>query len=164
MENKNDEYYIKNMLDMQRRLDDKVEEVHNCTIGIKNLEMALLDEIGELTHELKYTWCWWKKTQAPVDKESVLEELIDVLHFALSYENQYGLSTHVTYEEQIQFEKKHISVYGLASVLADLIERGDGLVERTIAIGESLSFTIEEMFEEYKKKNKINYQRLKEGY
>lgn len=105
MENKNYEYYIKNMLDMQRRLDDKVEEVHNCTIGIKNLEMALLDEIGELTHELKYTLCWWKKTQAPVDKESVLEELIDVLHFALSYENQYGLSTHVTYEEQIQFEK-----------------------------------------------------------
>ena len=164
MENKNYEYYIKNMLDMQRRLDDKVEEVHNCTIGIKNLEMALLDEIGELTHELKYTWCWWKKTQAPVDKEGVLEELIDVLHFALSYENQYGLSTHVTYEEQIQFEKKHISVYGLASVLADLIERGDGLVERTIAIGESLSFTIEEMFEEYKKKNKVNYQRLESGY
>lgn len=164
MENKNYEYYIKNMLDMQRRLDDKVEAVHNCTIGIKNLEMALLDEIGELTHELKYTWCWCKKTQAPVDKESVLEELIDVLHFALSYENQYGLSTHVTYEEQIQFEKKHISVYGLASVLADLIERGDGLVERTIAIGESLSFTIEEMFEEYKKKNKVNYQRLESGY
>lgn len=164
MENKNYEYYIKNMLDMQRRLDDKVEAVHNCTIGIKNLEMALLDEIGELTHELKYTWCWWKKTQAPVDKESVLEELIDVLHFALSYENQYGLSTHVTYEEQIQLEKKHISVYGLASVLADLIERGDGLVERTIAIGESLSFTIEEMFEEYKKKNKVNYQRLESGY
>lgn len=164
MENKNYEYYIKNMLDMQRRLDDKVEEVHNCTIGIENLEMALLDEIGELTHELKYTWCWWKKTQAPVDKESVLEELIDVLHFALSYENQYGLSTHVTYEEQIQFEKKHISVYGLASVLADLIERGDGLVERTIAIGESLSFTIEEMFEEYKKKNKVNYQRLESWY
>lgn len=78
--------------------------------------------------------------------------------------NQYGLSTHVTYEEQIQFEKKHISVYGLASVLADLIERGDGLVERTIAIGESLSFTIEEMFEEYKKKNKVNYQRLESGY
>lgn len=98
------------------------------------------------------------------DKESVLEELIDVLHFALSYENQYGLSTHVTYEEQIQLEKKHISVYGLASVLADLIERGDGLVERTIAIGESLSFTIEEMFEEYKKKNKVNYQRLESGY
>lgn len=164
MENKNYEYYIKNMLDIQRRLDDKVEAVHNCTIGIKNLEMALLDEIGELTHELKYTWCWWKKTQAPVDKESVLEELIDVLHFALSYENQYGLSTHVTYEEQIQLEKKHISVYGLASVLADLIERGDGLVERTIAIGESLSFTIEEMFEEYKKKNKVNYQRLESGY
>ena len=163
MENKNYEYYIKNMLDMQRRLDDKVEKVHDCIIGIQNLEMALLDEIGELTHELKYTWCWWKKTQVPVNKENVLEELIDVLHFALSYENQYGLSTHVTYKEQIQFEKKHISVYGLALVLADLIERGDGLVERTIAIGESLGFTIEEMFEEYKKKNKVNYQRLKEG-
>lgn len=164
MENKNYEYHIKKMLDMQRRLDDKVEEVHDCIIGIQNLEMALLDEIGELTHELKYKWCWWKKTQAPVNKENVLEELIDVLHFALSYENQYGLSTHVTYKEQIQCEKKNISVYGFAMVLADLIEKGDGTVERTIAIGESLGFTIEEMFEEYKKKNKINYQRLESGY
>lgn len=164
MENKNYEYYIKNMLDMQRRLDDKVEKVHDCIIGIQNLEMALLDEIGELTHELKYTWCWWKKTQAPVNKESVLEELIDVLHFALSYENQYGYSTYATYKEQIQFEKRKIYAYGFAMVLADLIEQGDGTVERTIAIGESLGFTIEEMFEEYKKKNKINYQRLKEGY
>lgn len=164
MENKNYEYYIKNMLDMQRRLDDKVEKVHDCTIEQNNLEMALLDEIGELTHELKYTWCWWKKTQAPVNKESVLEELIDVLHFALSYENQYGYSTHATCKEQIQFEKRKISAYGLATVLADLIEQGDGTVERTIAIGESLGFTIEEMFEEYKKKNKVNYQRLKEGY
>ena len=156
---------IKKMLQMQAKLDEAImKEYGLAEIDKKNLGFAILDEVGELTHELKGDWCWWKKTQAPVDKESVLEELIDVLHFALSYENQYGLSTHVTYEEQIQFEKKHISVYGLASVLADLIERGDGLVERTIAIGESLSFTIEEMFEEYKKKNKINYQRLKEGY
>ena len=77
------------MLDMQRRLDDKVEEVHNCTIGIENLEMALLDEIGELTHELKYTWCWWKKTQAPVDKEKVLGELVDIWHFILSWQNHF---------------------------------------------------------------------------
>ena len=49
-------------------------------------------------------------------------------------------------------------------VLADSIEKGNGTVERTIAIGESLGFTIEEMFEEYKKKNKINYQRLESGY
>ena len=44
--------------------------------------MAILDEIGELTHELKANWCWWKKTQAPVDNEKVLGELVDIWHFA----------------------------------------------------------------------------------
>lgn len=38
----------------------------------EKLNLAILDEIGELTHELKANWCWWKKSQAPVDNEKVL--------------------------------------------------------------------------------------------
>ncbi len=32
---------------------------------------------------MKSRWCWWKKTQAPEDRDEVLEELADVWHFAL---------------------------------------------------------------------------------
>lgn len=171
MENKNYEYYIKNMLDMQRRLDDKVEAVHNCTIGIKNLEMALLDKIGELTHELKYTWCWWKKTQPQVDEEKVLGELVDIWHFVLSWQNNFnggeeGLLTDEQLMEKVDNSRWAIEEHGKGIVikLADLSYFSLRKVEPLIAITEHLGFTVEQIYEAYCGKNKINYQRLKEGY
>lgn len=49
------------------------------------ISRAVLDEIGELNHELKYNWNWWKLTQSKPDKERILDELADVEHFLLSY-------------------------------------------------------------------------------
>ena len=111
---------IKEMLQMQKKLDEAIMEEYGLTeIDEENLRMAILDETGELTHELKGNWCWWKKTQAPVDKQKVLGELVI-------------------------FESSIIPVL--------------------IAISEYLGFTIEQVYECYCYKNKINYQRLKEGY
>lgn len=79
---------IKEMLQMQAKLDKAIMEEYGLEeLDEENLRMAILDEVGELTHELKGNWCWWKKTQAPVDKEKVLGELVDVWHFVLSYTN-----------------------------------------------------------------------------
>lgn len=49
------------------------------------LETALLDELGELTHELKPLWVWWAKPGmgSEVNPERVLAEAADVLHFLL---------------------------------------------------------------------------------
>lgn len=59
---------IKEMLQMQAELDKSIMSAYGLTeINKENLRMAILDEVGELTHELKGDWCWWKKTQAPVD-------------------------------------------------------------------------------------------------
>lgn len=80
---------IETMLKKQSKLDESVMSAYGLTeIDRENLDMAILDEIGELTHELKGEWCWWKKTQAPVDDEKVLGELVDIWHFVLSYQNQ----------------------------------------------------------------------------
>lgn len=77
---------IKEMLHKQAELDKSIMSAYGLTeIDEENLRMAILDEVGELTHELKGDWCWWKKTQAPVDTKKVLGELIDVWHFVLSY-------------------------------------------------------------------------------
>jgi dimeric dUTPase (all-alpha-NTP-PPase superfamily) len=51
---------------------------------------TILDEVGELTHELKANWCWWKKTQPPVDEKKVLGELVDIWHFVLSWQNNFN--------------------------------------------------------------------------
>ena len=82
---------IKDMLKRQKKLDESIMSAYGLTeIDEENLRMAILDEVGELTHELKGNWCWWKKTQPKVDKGKVLGELVDIWHFVLSYQNHFN--------------------------------------------------------------------------
>lgn len=157
---------IKEMLQMQEKLDEAIMKEYELTeITREQLEIAILDEVGELTHELKGEWCWWKKTQAPVDDNKVLGELVDIWHFVLSYTYNYSdvRFTHLDWivGKGINTCKQE----GLACSLANIINAQymDKLFY-LIAVSLCLGFTIEEVYEAYCEKNKINYQRLKEGY
>lgn len=163
---------IKEMLQMQKKLDEAIMEEYGLTeIDEENLRMAILDEVGELTHELKGEWCWWKKTQAPVDMRKVLGELIDVWHFVLSWQNHFknGEEGMMNASAVVRNSKRILNLiktkeYRLSEELSDLVAWELCKVERLIAITEYLGFTIEQVYEAYGDKNKINYQRLKEGY
>lgn len=163
---------IKEMLQMQTKLDEAIMKEYGLyTIDEKNLSFAILDEVGELTHELKGNWCWWKKTQPPVDGEKVLCELVDIWHFVLSWQNNFnggeeGLLTDYEIMEKVDDNRWSIEAYGKGIVikLADLSYSQFWKVEPLIAITEYLGFTIERVYKAYCDKNKINYQRLKEGY
>ena len=163
---------IKEMLKKQSKLDESIMSAYGLEeIDEEKLNMAILDEIGELTHELKANWCWWKKTQAPVDNEKVLGELVDIWHFALSYQNHFNYG-----EEGIKnacmFKRNSKNIlnllttkeFKLSETFADLIALRCDKLETLIAITEYIGFTIEQVYFAYCGKNKINYQRLKEGY
>ena len=163
---------IKEMLQMQAKLDEAIMKEYGLTeIDKKNLGFAILDKVGELAHELKDDWCWWKKSQAPVDEEKVLGELVDIWHFVLSYQNHFDNG-----EEELRAEEQMIEnakIYfceikvfktGIIYLLADLTSINSNKLERLIAVTEYLGFTIEDVYKAYCNKNKINYQRLKEGY
>ena len=163
---------IKEMLQMQAKLDEAImKEYGLAEIDKKNLGFAILDEVGELTHELKGDWCWWKKSQAPVDEEKVLGELVDIWHFVLSYQNHFDSG-----EEELRAEEQmidnaityfhEIKVFktGIIYLLADLSSINSNKLERLIAITEYLGFSVEDVYKAYCDKNKMNYQRLKEGY
>ena len=163
---------IKEMLQMQEKLDEAImKEYGLAEIDKKNLGFAILDEVGELTHELKGDWCWWKKSQAPVDEEKVLGELVDIWHFVLSYQNHFDSG-----EEELRSEEQmidHAITYfceikvfktGIIYLLADLTSINSNKLERLIAITEYLGFTIEDVYKAYCDKNKVNYQRLESGY
>lgn len=162
---------IKEMLQMQKKLDEAIMKEYELTeIKWKDLELAILDEIGELTHELKGEWCWWKNTQAPVDKEKVLEELVDIWHFVLSHSNHFVKKDYI-YEKQMSRINDQIKVCcsevmrtGFADKLVSLIKCKNFRIIKLIFISLFLGFTIEQVYEAYCGKNKINYQRLKEGY
>jgi dimeric dUTPase (all-alpha-NTP-PPase superfamily) len=163
---------IKEMLQMQAKLDEAIMKEYGLTeIDKKNLSFAILDEVGELTHELKGDWCWWKKSQAPVDEEKVLGELVDIWHFVLSYQNHFDNG-----EEELRAEEQmidnaityfcEIKVFktGIIYLLADLTSINSNKLERLIAITEYLGFSVEDVYKAYCKKNKVNYQRLESGY
>ena len=78
---------LKEMFQMQRTLNKSIlDEFGEEEMTEEKLELAIIDELGELTHELKGDWCWWKKSQAPVNRKRVLEELVDVYHFVMTSE------------------------------------------------------------------------------
>lgn len=163
---------IKEMLHKQAELDKSIMSAYGLTeIDEENLRMAILDEVGELTHELKGEWCWWKKTQAPVDDKKVLGELVDVWHFVLSYQNHFNSGENgilnalmfIRNSDNI-FKLLMTNEYKLSKTLTDLATWNIHKMERLIAISEYLGFTIEQVYEAYCVKNKINYQRLESGY
>lgn len=163
---------IRKMLKMQAKLDEAIMKEYGLDeIDEEKLNMAILDEVGELTHELKANWCWWKKSQAPVDNEKVLGELVDIWHFILSWQNHFMSGEEGLRKEKVMVENIKQYVWGMKNikkefvyVLTDLPSFTDSRVEALIAITEYLGFTIERVYEAYCGKNKINYQRLKEGY
>lgn len=169
---KKDVELIKEMLKMQAKLDEAIMKEYGLKeIDEEKLSFAILDEVGELTHELKANWCWWKKTQAPVDDNKVLGELVDIWHFVLSWQNNFnggeeGLLTDEQLMEKVDDNRWSIEEYenGIVIKLAELSSFSLWKVEPLIAITEYIGFTIEQVYEAYCEKNKINYRRLKEGY
>lgn len=163
---------IKEMLHMQAKLDKAIMEEYGLKeLNEENLRMAILDEVGELTHELKGNWCWWKKTQPPFDMGKVLGELVDIWHFVLSYQNHFnfGEEARLSYlnEEELSsgtLKRLRTKKNNLPKVLTRLVIFESSIIPMLIAVTEYLGFTIEQVYEAYGDKNKINYQRLKEGY
>ena len=163
---------IKDMLKRQKKLDESIMSAYGLTeIDGENLRMAILDEVGELTHELKGQWCWWKKTQPPVDMEKVLGELVDVWHFVLSWQNhinggEEGLASYEDLYGGVIFNLASIKLNsnGLVDEFAYLLHYISSKIEDLITITEYLGFSVEQVYKAYCDKNKVNYQRLKEGY
>lgn len=163
---------IKEMLHKQAELDKSIMSAYGLKkITDDKLTFAILDEVGELTHELKGDWCWWKKTQAPVDDKKVLGELVDIWHFVLSYQNHFkdGEEGMINARAVVRNSKRILNLlktkeYRLSEELSDLVAWELCKLERLIAITEYLGFTVEQVYEAYCDKNKVNYQRLESGY
>lgn len=163
---------IKEMLQMQKKLDEAIMKEYGLNeIDEENLRMAILDEVGELTHELKGNWCWWKKSQAPVDDKKVLGELVDIWHFVLNYQNHFNsgeemLCSYLNEKEMSStlLERLRAKTINLPFALSHLVYYKSSIITVLVSITEYLGFTIEQVYKAYCDKNKVNYQRLKEGY
>lgn len=159
---------IKDMLERQKSYDAEVFKKHNVDYVSKiQLESALFDELGELMHAQKSDWCWWKFTQEPKDEAKVFEEYIDVVHFALMYEIKFGSGYYRDDDIKCNYNELEADLeFGQAYVFSCVINltRDDSVLAYVLALGLHLGYSIEEIYNEYIRKNEINKERLKEGY
>ena len=159
---------IKDMLERQKAYDAEVFKKHNVDYVSKTqLESALFDELGELMHAQKSDWCWWKFTQEPTDKAKVFEEYADVLHFALMYEIKFGTGCYQDEDIKWNYNKLKTDLgFGQAYAFSCAISltRDDNVLAYVIALGLHMGYSIEEIYNEYIRKNEINKERLAKGY
>lgn len=163
---------IETMLKKQDELNSAImKEYGLTTISKEQIDLTTLDEIGEFTHELKGDWCWWKKSQEPVNRNKVLEELVDVFHFALIYELFYGKRNYLADSEcNLESPRSYLPMVqmdiglGIATALTRIIDLADSRLMYLLALSEHLGFCLEEVYAAYMRKNAINMERLKEGY
>ena len=154
------ELKILEMKKMQAALDAAIEKEHGVKKTFEKMYLALFDELGELNHELKGEWCYWKKTQKPVDREKVLEELVDAWHFALSISNRDRLYT----IGDCEGFGEAICHYNLPDLYCMALRIEYPVLSVMYAITMKLDFTIDDVYNEYIRKNKVNYERLANGY
>lgn len=167
------------MLKLQAKLDERIVMGNGLTY--KDLldgdwyVSAVLDEIGELNHELKADWCWWKKTQAPVDKTKVLEEFVDCLHFVLSWQlatlevepnvgylpaeaawNAYKRGDGCTTVQAVVYVKGVSKFFGHAYTTPP--------VSAMIRLMNGLELDYGDVYNAYMAKNRVNHERQDNGY
>lgn len=182
-----DRQTVIDLLHMQYEYDQLVFKAHSIggydKIADNALQSALIDECGELNHEVKKRWCWWKNSQGEEDMDKVKEELADVMHFIFmiinkqlskdfkerkgsvtqNIGNQFFNLFALGFCEPVETEKGII-----ASYLRDLIgsqihspyHTGWTLHKLIAACG----ISDEEAVESYKAKNLVNRKRVQDGY
>ena len=152
---------IKTMKRMQFKLDDSIHEEHGTKYSFENTKRALIDELGEMNHESKADWCWWKYTQAPVDVQKLLEELADAWHFALSIDNHENCLVDLKIKDADIMKYQR---YDISTLIAWAITKENMILAIMIALTEKLGFSIDGIYNAYIKKNQVNYERLHNGY
>ncbi|MBM7714770.1 dUTP diphosphatase [Siminovitchia sp. FSL H7-0308] len=155
---------------MQRELDRYIETNHGLQkedVTDKKI-LALLVEIGELANETRCFKFWSKKPAA--EREKILEEFVDGIHFILSIGLDLGLEERefsiISHEGNEDLVRGFLAVFERVNALRQSrsAEDYEQLLRRYFVLGHSLGFSMDEVQEAYKMKNKVNYKRQDEGY
>ena len=153
---------------LQMELDKKIVEQHslqNRSLSSEKI-LALQVELGELANETRCFKYW--STRKPSDKDVILEEYVDCLHFLLSL----GLEFKFT-DVSVMASKSDASVtdqfINLYIDLNDFIicssrDHYCTLFEDFLSLGSSIGFSEEDILEHYHRKNNINHERQASGY
>ncbi|WP_164216825.1 dUTP diphosphatase [Virgibacillus sp. YIM 98842] len=156
------------LYDMQRELDNYIEannDLHNKDV-FQEKYLALLVELGELANETRCFKFWSMKQ--PSERDIILEEYVDGIHFLLSLGNEIGHQYKNTRLQvgEISITAQFNLVFEKCTLFHQVpdITTYEEMMESYLQLGELLSFSETDIKNSYYEKNEVNYNRQKQGY
>lgn len=154
------------LFQMQKVLDERIVQEHGIEGKVLLLEkvVALRVELAELANETRCFKYWSDKPAS--EREIILEEYVDGLHFILSIGLELGVDKSLeTLDIKPFFYNKIAEQFNKLFILEwnFKFDYEFGL-DLFIALGEMLGFTWREIEQAYLEKNKVNHQRQDDGY
>ncbi len=159
---------LEKLFKLQNDLDQRIEKQHglenNSLLSMKVL--ALQVELAELANETRCFKFWSSKE--PSNKEVILEEFVDCLHFILTL----GLEKNFTYtnidvkDAQYDLTAQFLNLYIDINdfFICSSNDHYITLFEDFLTLGKMLDFTTKDIENAYYKKNSINHKRQDDGY
>lgn len=159
---------LQELFHMQRQLDSYIQSNRNVDEPVfRKKVLALQVELSELANETRCFKFW--STKGPSDKETLLEEYVDCIHFLLSLGIEKDLDSLEHWpkprnEQDLTelFLAAHEEVGRFAQHATK--EQYAGLWQTFGAIARALGFSYEEVLQAYVEKNETNYKRQQQGY
>jgi dimeric dUTPase (all-alpha-NTP-PPase superfamily) len=155
---------------LQKELDERILKEHNLEPKklLKEKMLALLVEVGELANETRCFKYWSNKPSS--EREVVLEEYVDGLHFILSIGIDLGVDKNFLFYKCSQANKEVVQMF--LDVYSKVIRFHDQpsitnyieLFTSYLRLGQALEFSQEEIEQAYLSKNEVNHQRQTQGY
>lgn len=161
---------LKRLFEMQRELDSRIEAEHGIVRTDSLLDkkvLALLVEVGELANETRCFKFWSSK--GPSEKEVVLEEYADGLHFVLSIGLFLGFEDKLSLKDlnvSRDLSSQFLHIYQLSNELKfyPSINKYNELFSNYLLLGKQLKFSLADIEAAYLSKNQVNHVRQDEGY
>ncbi|MGJ9382968.1 dUTPase [Salipaludibacillus neizhouensis] len=164
---------FKEMFLMQKKLDKYIEDKHLLSSEplLERKIMAFQVEVAELINETRCFKFWSEK--GPSEREVILEEYVDGIHFLLSTGIELNFNDHSNYDYPEASHSSDVELVGLFFEVIDHIQRlrkektranYEKLFLEYLNVGASLGFTEGEIGQAYMQKNEVNHTRQDEGY
>ncbi|WP_243386096.1 dUTP diphosphatase [Bacillus kexueae] len=160
---------VQKLFDLQYVLDNHIETKHQLQHEslLKRKVLAFLVELGELANETRCFKFW--SVKPPSEKEIILEEYVDGLHFLLSIGlelNLQDVSFSIEEDKKIDLTDHFLNLFQAISEVDEhtTLNQYKALFTQYIQLGLALEFSVQNIYDAYISKNEVNHERQNQGY
>jgi len=158
---------IEYLLTQQEKLDEDIRKKKGISMMQWEInhhndhQLALMVEVHEFINECHDSWKYWKSKR--IDRSKVIDEAVDVIHFAMLLFNKSGDESKVIAEDLIKFDNSHYSTPELLKRMSQGFQVSM-ILSNLLQVLDRYNFTTSDILDAYNRKNKVNFERLESGY